>query len=61
MALSFGDAIKAGQNFDVGAYKAPAGFDVDFFRGHLGRVNFDSNFVVSAHIPREIFRKYQLI
>ena len=31
MALSFGDAIKAGQNFDFGAYKEPAGFDVDFF------------------------------
>ena len=31
MALSFGDAIKAGQNFDFGAYQEPAGFDVDFF------------------------------
>jgi hypothetical protein len=31
MALSFGDAIKASQNFDFGAYKEPAGFDVDFF------------------------------
>jgi hypothetical protein len=31
MALSFGDAIKAGQNFDFGAYKEPAGFNVDFF------------------------------
>jgi len=31
MSLSFGDAIKAGQNFDFGAYKEPAGFDVDFF------------------------------
>ena len=31
MALSFGDAIKAGQNFDFGAYQEPAGFNVDFF------------------------------
>jgi len=31
MSLSFGDAIKAGQNFDFGDYKEPAGFDVDFF------------------------------
>ena len=31
MSLSFGDAIKAGQNFDFGAYQEPAGFDVDFY------------------------------
>ena len=31
MSLSFGDAIKASQNFDFGAYKEPAGFNVDFF------------------------------
>ena len=31
MTLSFGDAIKAGQNFDFGAYQEPAGFDIDFF------------------------------
>ena len=31
MSLSFGDAIKAGQNFDFGAYQEPAGFDIDFF------------------------------